>query len=88
MSRATYLKIIIAPIFGSASKLTRYQLYCQALLYCFPPYPRETAPLLWARGTYADSKQPSKTGSPSGHWGVAPTAQLSQDTVDAHLPPG
>ena len=41
---------------------------------------RETAPLLWA----CDG-----TGSPSGHWGVSPTAQSLEETCGRpHIPAG
>jgi len=56
-----------------------YQRYRQAdhrLLSSLPSYSRETAPLLWACGTYWLS-----AGSPSGYWSVAPTAQSLKETL-------
>ena len=56
-----------------------YQHYRQTdhrLLSSLQSYSRVTAPLLWARGTCWLSE-----GSPSGYWGVAPTAQSLEETL-------
>jgi len=56
------------------------------LLYSLPSYSREMAPLLWACGTCWLS-----AGSPSGYWGVTPTAQSLEETLQTptfHLAEG
>ena len=62
----------------------RYRQADHRLLSSLPSYSRETAPLLWACGTCWLS-----AGSPSGYWGVAPTAQSLEGTLwTQNVPPG